>query len=345
MFFFRILILSKPWTAKLVQQISELSTISRRSRHHVETCWHILTWLQHHVESYLRSCFHVSVCHASREQLIKGRLPASLMEALCSPLPVTGTICIVYWCCARTKKKLTMASPHLVYKILQTVYSHNPTQCLQVILSKCAVSILHVCCLFMFVLSWVTIYIFMYVCDMWPYGPIWLNMAQFWRSHGSTSTSLMHFITLLWAPRVRRWLNQDPNELFKLSNHALSKFRVRLFRQVSAAAWALMATCCWFCFFLHGFSSWTLFGKHGEFCAAKSVPMLWLDGWGVARYCKILQTIRLRSGWQHDNDFARTSSAVLQSPCSSKADSAKWFTKPFVAPQYVYLPNCTWMDL
>ena len=76
---------------------------------------------------------------------------------------------------------------------LQTVYSHNPTQCLQVILSKCAVSILHVCCLFMFVLSWVTIYIYifiyMYVCDMWPYGPIWLNMAQFWRSHGSTSTS------------------------------------------------------------------------------------------------------------------------------------------------------------
>lgn len=203
------------------------------------------------------------------------------------------------------------------------------------------------CVLFVHVCSVLSnyIYIFMYVCDMWPYGPIWLNMAQFWRSHGSTSTSLMHFITLLWAPRVRRWLNQDPNELFKLSNHALSKFRVRLFRQVSAAAWALMATCCWFCFFLHGFSSWTLFGKHGEFCAAKSVPMLWLDGWGVARYCKILQTIRLRSGWQHDNDFARTSSAVLQSPCSSKADSAKWFTKPFVAPQYVYLPNCTWMDL
>lgn len=100
-----------------------------------------------------------------------------------------------------------------------------------------------------------------------------------------------------------------------------------------------------FVFFLHGFSSWTLFGKHGEFCAAKSVPMLWLDGWGIVRYCKILQTIRLRSGWQHDNDFARTSSAVLQSPCSCKADSAKWFTKPFVAPQYVYLPNCTWMDL
>jgi hypothetical protein len=181
MFFFRILILSKPWTAKLVQQISELSTISRRSRHHVETCWHILTWLQHHVESYLRSCFHVSVCHASREQLIKGRLPASLMEALCSPLPVTGTICIVYWCCARTKKKLTMASPHLVYKILQTVYSHNPTQCLQVILSKCAVSILHVCCLFMFVLSWVTIYIYLCMCvicgHMGLYGSIWLNFG------------------------------------------------------------------------------------------------------------------------------------------------------------------------
>ena len=138
---------------------------------------------------------------------------------------------------------------------LQTVYSHNPTQCLQVMLSKCAVSILHVCCLFMFVLSWVTIYIYICICvcvcvwDVAIYGPMWLNMAQFWHSHGSTSTWLMHFITLLWAPRVRRWLNQDPNELFKLSNHALSKFRVRLFRQVSAAAWALMATCCWFCFF------------------------------------------------------------------------------------------------
>ena len=79
------------------------------------------------------------------------------------------------------KKKLTMASPHLVYKILQTVYSHNPTQCLQVILSKCAVSILHVCCLFMFVLSWVTIYIYLCMCvicgHMGLYGSIWLNFG------------------------------------------------------------------------------------------------------------------------------------------------------------------------
>lgn len=58
---------------------------------------------------------------------------------------------------------------------LQTVYSHNPMQCLQVMLSKCAVSILHVCCLFIFVLSC------MCVCDMWPYmglcGSIWLNLG------------------------------------------------------------------------------------------------------------------------------------------------------------------------